>query len=638
MKTPVHQITTTLTRYGEPDWLFLETLETLAAQDNIKMKVLVLDQKESIEVSKFCLENSSPDIELDYHVIPAKSLSFARNEAIRLCTTDILLYIDTDALAHKDWAAGMTNAMLTEKAAIAGGQIVPKWHRKTNFLHKSKVVLDQYSMLELGEETKIVAKVVGASFGLNIRLLGDLAQFDENLGRKDGKLLGGEETELCALATEAGLKIIYVGNAVVQHQVLPERLTFSWIAKRMYYGGYSRALRGGKPAPNNAVDGFSIYDYLALALLLPFYVIGYVKAKWLRYRVAPRSGIVFLYKRFHPIVLGADVHGYNLAKSLDSLGYEIFVAHTQNDGFTKSLKKPKNWLRALLYSKTAYLRISLKHPYTVNSIGLFFKLLGKKLVLEFNAPFEELGFDVQQQELMNRGKKHFKFLLRFTDGIVTVSDALKQHLLQEYGYSNVVVIPNGGEKFDEKTFNSYSPEPKLESFYLTFPKRIIWVANFEYIQGLSEAQRLSEQCSNNHIGLIIVDNSVNGELAKSFSGEHVYFLRNPSRDEIAYAVSHSMAGIAYYDMQKYEDLGLPFYNSPLKIYEYLANGLCVITNLSEQDIPHTYGRLIPSNSISDLEHLLSGNGANDTYRSWKEAALETELFLKSLSHKTGRLP
>jgi len=195
-----------------------------------------------------------------------------------MCQTVLLLYIDTDAVADPNWAYELFVAMRQNKAAIAGGKIIPKWHKKPGLLQRSQVVLDQYSMLDLGDDTINVKKVIGANFAINKAKLAKLAYFDEGLGRQNGKLLGGEETKLCTDAREKGLSVIYVGKAAVYHQVMPERVNFKWISKRMYYGGYSRALRGGKPEPSNG-GGLAGWDYVALIFLLPFYASGFIRAK-----------------------------------------------------------------------------------------------------------------------------------------------------------------------------------------------------------------------------------------------------------------------------------------------------------------------------------------------------------------------
>jgi hypothetical protein len=271
-------ISITLTRYAEPNWLLFQTLDSLALQQDIQAIVLMLDQQECKETAEYCSKLTTSKIEFKYVSIPAKSLSFARNEAIRMCTTYLLLYIDTDAIADPYWAKHLSSILIQNNVGIGGGKIIPKWHKPPSFIQKSQTILDQYSMLDLGDSEIDVHRIVGANFGLNINRLGNIAIFDENLGRRDGKLYSGEETKLCADATAMGLIIRYTGSAVVEHQVLPERIKFRWIATRMYYQGLSSAKRGGPPAPSNK-GKYTVWDYLALSMLAPFYLYGFYKGK-----------------------------------------------------------------------------------------------------------------------------------------------------------------------------------------------------------------------------------------------------------------------------------------------------------------------------------------------------------------------
>jgi hypothetical protein len=349
-----------------------------------------------------------------------------------------------------------------------------------------------------------------------------------------------------------------------------------------------------------------------------------------------KSGIIFLYKKFFPIILGADVHGFNLAKGLDALGFQIFTAHNQEDGFTFSMRNIGTFFKALKNSKVAYMRVSLKHPYSVNSVAYLFKLFGKKLVLEFNAPFEELRFEGVQEATISKYKQHFRRLLSITSGVVVVSDALKQHLAQEYQFHNVVVIPNGGERFEKVEKPQTLAADSLQKFYSTYPINIIWVANYEYIQGLESVKEISLLCEQANIGIVIVDNSEGGKLAEHFSGKHISFLRNPHRSEIAYALTQAKAGVAYYETKKYSEIGLSFYNSPLKVYEYLANGLMVISNLTDKDIPYTMGNLLDGNAPSKvLENLMGSAERLKKYRDWNDVASETLAFFKHIETSEG---
>ncbi len=273
-------ITITFTRYSEPNWLVIETLEGLSKQINIKAIILFFDQKDDQEIQSVLESLNIDNLKFIRELIPANSLSYARNLAIQKSEHDLILYLDSDAVAKPDWAVNMTDALLKETVGVVGGRILLKWHKTPLMLAKASVVREQYSGLDLGDETKEFHKVVGASFAINRKLLGTEAYFDENLGRRGGMLLGGEETDLCNRARLAGLKIIYQGLAVVDHQVLPERITYSWIFKRIFYAGYGRSQSGGPPSPSHRMGG---WDYLIMPIILPFYFAGFIYQKMFKW-------------------------------------------------------------------------------------------------------------------------------------------------------------------------------------------------------------------------------------------------------------------------------------------------------------------------------------------------------------------
>lgn len=272
-------VTITFTRYDEPNWLIIETLESLSKQIGINATILFLDQRDDGEIQSIIETFNTENLNFIRELIPAKSLSYARNTAIKKSAYDQILFIDSDAVAKPDWAANMTDALLREDIGIVGGRIFLKWHKRPLLLARARVVKEQYSGLDLGTAIKETQKVVGASFAINRNLLGSNAYFDENLGRREGILLGGEETDLCNRAQLAGLKVLYQGSAVVDHQVLPERITYSWIFKRIFYAGYGRAQSGGQPSPSHQMG---VWDYLFIPIILPFYIAGFIKQKFFK--------------------------------------------------------------------------------------------------------------------------------------------------------------------------------------------------------------------------------------------------------------------------------------------------------------------------------------------------------------------
>lgn len=113
--------------------------------------------------------------------------------------------------------------------------------------------------------------------GIHVGLLGKKVFFDERLGRKDGKLLGGVDAEFCQRVMRQGFTVCYVGRPASLHQIPESRMKLSWIIRKFYYGGISRGMRGGRPQSMN--NKRRMTDYLVLGAFAPFYLLGLLKGK-----------------------------------------------------------------------------------------------------------------------------------------------------------------------------------------------------------------------------------------------------------------------------------------------------------------------------------------------------------------------
>jgi len=265
-------ITIALTRYNEPDQLLNLTLESLARQQEVTAKVLVLDQSFQKETKDFCDSLCSENIEFDYQVIPSKGISYARNVAVNLCQTDILLLTDPDMLLASDWAYCLSSTLMDKNCAIVGSKIIPRWHSHPRWYMKSNIMTDQYSLIDLGYAEKETSRIIGGSMGINIKQIRRQAYFNENLGRRKGTLLGGADSEFCERAIQNGFKVYYTGRTVAHHQILESRMNLLWISRKFYYSGFSRAMRGGRPSAMNKKRGTA--DYIVLGVFAPFYITG----------------------------------------------------------------------------------------------------------------------------------------------------------------------------------------------------------------------------------------------------------------------------------------------------------------------------------------------------------------------------
>ncbi|MEA2715440.1 MAG: hypothetical protein QOG91_468, partial [Candidatus Parcubacteria bacterium] len=270
-------ITVIVTRYGEPDSLVKQCLESLRAQKETRILVLFLDQKVSDDIKIFCEQTWTDKITLRYVNIPAKSLSYARNFGVEHAESNFAAFCDADCILAENWTKEIIETFRKTGAALVGTKIIPVWQSRTSWYHRSRIIQEFYSLIDLSDIRIEANKAVGASFAIDRNKVGARIIFDEKLDRQKGSLLSGGDTEYCKNVKDAGGKIVYTPHTFARHVVSPERINFGWIVKRAYYGGFSRALRKGKIEPFTSQR--RLIDYLAVATILPSYIYGYARGK-----------------------------------------------------------------------------------------------------------------------------------------------------------------------------------------------------------------------------------------------------------------------------------------------------------------------------------------------------------------------
>jgi cellulose synthase/poly-beta-1,6-N-acetylglucosamine synthase-like glycosyltransferase len=82
----------------------------------------------------------------------------------------------------------------------------------------------------------------GANIGFRTAAVQAAGGFSSNMGLLGRRQLLHEETDLCYRLEHAGGVIRYAPDAVVDHHVVPERLTPHWMLRRHWTGGQSAAV------------------------------------------------------------------------------------------------------------------------------------------------------------------------------------------------------------------------------------------------------------------------------------------------------------------------------------------------------------------------------------------------------------
>jgi glycosyltransferase involved in cell wall biosynthesis len=223
-------------------------IDSLLAQDFPNFEVIVVDNASS-DRTREVTESRLGDSRLKYIYEPVTGLSVARNTGAKAAQGQILAYLDDDAVATPHWLASLYRAYEeNQKLAIAGGKVTLLWQDGTiapTWLSDS--LAGNLGLYDLGDKMVYIDRPGLTPRGLNYSIrrefLDQIGGFDPNLGRVGKNLLSNEELHMTNLALQSGWQVVYIPEALVAHNVAPERVQRSWFLSRGWWQGISECYR-----------------------------------------------------------------------------------------------------------------------------------------------------------------------------------------------------------------------------------------------------------------------------------------------------------------------------------------------------------------------------------------------------------
>jgi len=176
---------------------------------------------------------------------PRPGLPFARNLAWRQSKAALIAYLDDDAHPERDWLLKLTNACKLQQHLHPGQLIAIGGRVRLSFPEKAREtagwlpdsMLGWLSELDYGPDTFVIDKpqmnLVGANFAVPRYTLERIGGFSEALP------CYGDERWVEHRILEIGGRLLYVGSAIVYHQISQERITPGWFRKRLFIEGRS---------------------------------------------------------------------------------------------------------------------------------------------------------------------------------------------------------------------------------------------------------------------------------------------------------------------------------------------------------------------------------------------------------------
>ena len=224
-------------------------IDSLLMQDFLGSFEVVVVDNASKDRTREVVEARLGNPKLEYIYEPITGLSVARNTGAKTAHGEILAYLDDDAVASKQWLRVLHEAYKSNnKLAIAGGKVSLIWPEEIEPPKWLSVELSgNLGYYDLGDSVVYIDQAGLTPRGLNYSIrrtfLEQIGGFDTNLGRIGKKLLSNEELHTTELAIKRGWQVAYLPEALVGHNVAPERLRPSWFIERGWWQGISECYR-----------------------------------------------------------------------------------------------------------------------------------------------------------------------------------------------------------------------------------------------------------------------------------------------------------------------------------------------------------------------------------------------------------
>ena len=173
-----------------------------------------------------------------------RGLSGGKNTGVEVTSSDVVAFLDDDAVAHPDWLGYLRDAYVDDCIAGVGGTTLPLWEsaRPRWFPEEFDWVL---GCTFTGREPGPVRNLLGGNASFRREVFSVAGGFPTDIGRTSAQQrpLGCEETEFCIRVSQhrPDWTFVFEPRAVIWHRVPAARERFDYFRSRCFAEGLSKA-------------------------------------------------------------------------------------------------------------------------------------------------------------------------------------------------------------------------------------------------------------------------------------------------------------------------------------------------------------------------------------------------------------
>lgn len=171
-------------------------------------------------------------------------VSRARNTAAQLLETDIIVYLDDDAIPDVDWLSSMVSTLCKQGVVGVGGKVLPLFESDKYYLPAELYWVVGCTYKGHPAREGPITRPLGTTMAFRRRELLAVGGFNPSFGPRHGRKASSNEELALAIEIRARYgegRIWYQPDAVVHHKVPPSRCTLPYLLRRSWVEGVSKA-------------------------------------------------------------------------------------------------------------------------------------------------------------------------------------------------------------------------------------------------------------------------------------------------------------------------------------------------------------------------------------------------------------